>query len=36
MFLSKHRVLTNEQEQQIIESSLDWMITDITKVATKA
>jgi len=36
MFLSKHQVLTSVQEQQIIESCLDWLITDITKVATKA
>ena len=36
MFLSKHHVLTSEQEQQIIESCLDWMIIDTTKVATKA
>ena len=36
IFLSKHRVLTSEQEQQIIESCLDWLIIDTTKVATKA
>ena len=36
MFLSKNHVLTSEQEQQIIESCLDWMIIDTTKVATKA
>ena len=36
MFLSKHHVLTSEQEQQIIESCLNWLIIDTTKVATKA
>jgi hypothetical protein len=35
MFLSKHQVLTSVQEQQIIESCLDWLITDTTKVATQ-
>ena len=36
MFLSKYNVLTKFQEEQIIESCLDWLITDSVKVATKA
>ena len=36
MFLSKNHILTNLQEEQIIESCLDWLISDTVKVATKA
>ena len=36
MFLSKSSILTNLQEEQIIESCLDWLISDSVKVATKA
>ena len=36
MFLSKDSLLTNLQEEQIIESCLDWLISDKVKVATKA
>ena len=36
LFLSKRHILTNFQEEQIIESCLDWLINDRVKVATKA
>lgn len=36
MFLSKNHILTIVQEELIIESCLDWLISDCVKVATKA
>jgi hypothetical protein len=36
MFLSKHMILTKDQEQKIIESCFDWLILENVKVATKA
>ena len=36
MFLSKSSILTNFQEEQIIENCLDWLISESVKVATKA
>ena len=36
LFLSQHITLTEIQEEQIIESSLDWLIAENRKVATKA
>lgn len=36
MFLSKCSILTSFQEELIIESCLDWLISDHIKVATKA
>ena len=36
MFLSKNHVLTSIQEELIIESCLDWLISDRVKVAIKA